>query len=29
MKGNLNSKRQIVGTISAKSEKIGIVKQKG
>lgn len=28
MKGNLNSTRQIVGTISAKGEKIGSVKKK-
>ena len=28
MKGNLYSKPQIIGTISAKGEKIGIVKKK-
>lgn len=28
MKGNLNSKPQVVGTITAKGEKVGIVKKK-
>jgi hypothetical protein len=28
MKGNLNGKPQVVGTITAKGEKVGIVKKK-